>query len=54
MVLVGYDQEQHHYFRDFDDCEELQYLTLLVPLRFLNVVVCQGAGASSFPAALGT
>ncbi len=32
MVLVGYDQEQHHPFRDFDDCEELRYLTLLVPL----------------------
>ncbi len=32
MVLVGYDQEQHHYFRNFDDCEELRYLTLLVPL----------------------
>ncbi len=32
MVLVGYDQEQHHSFRDFDDCEELWYLTLLVPL----------------------
>ncbi len=32
MVLVGYDQEQHHSFRDFDDCEELRYLTLLVPL----------------------
>ncbi len=33
MVLVGYDQEQHHSFRDFDDCEELRYLTLLVPLK---------------------
>ncbi len=32
MVLVGYDQEQHHSFRDFDNCEELRYLTLLVPL----------------------
>ncbi len=32
LVLVGYDQEQHHSFRDFDDCEELRYLTLLVPL----------------------
>ncbi len=32
MVLVGYDQEQHHSFRDFDDCEELRYLTLLVAL----------------------
>ncbi len=32
MVLVGYDQEQHNSFRDFDDCEELRYLTLLVPL----------------------
>ncbi len=34
MVLVGYDQEQHHSFRDFDDCEELRYLTLLVPLTY--------------------
>ncbi len=34
MVLVGYDQEQHHSFRDFDDCEELRYVTLLVPLRW--------------------
>ncbi len=33
MVLVGYDQEQHLSFRDLDDCEELRYLTLLVPLR---------------------
>ncbi len=32
MVLVSYDQEQHHSFRDFDDCEESRYLTLLVPL----------------------
>ncbi len=32
MVLVGYNQEQHHSFRDFNDCEELRYLTLLVPL----------------------
>ncbi len=32
MVLVGYDKEQLHSFRDFDDCEELRYLTLLVPL----------------------
>ncbi len=40
MVLVGYDQEQHHSFRDFDACEELRYLTLLVPLNeggFLKV-----------------
>ncbi len=36
LVLVGYDQEQHHSFRDFDDCEELRYLTLLVPLNFHN------------------
>ncbi len=33
MVLVGYDQEQHDSFRDFHDCEELRYLTLLVPLK---------------------
>ncbi len=33
MVSVGYSQEQHHSFRDFDDCEELRYLTLLVPLK---------------------
>ncbi len=35
MVLVGYNQEQHHSFRDFDDCEELRYLTLLVPLSHM-------------------
>ena len=33
MVLVGYDQEWHHSFRGIGDCEELQYLTMLVPLR---------------------
>ncbi len=36
MVLVGYDRGQHHSFRDFDDCEELRYLTLLVPLKGLH------------------
>ena len=36
MVLVGYDQEQRHSFRDFDDCEELRDLTLLVPLKFIK------------------
>ncbi len=39
MVLVGYDQEHHHSFRDFDDCEELRYLTLLVPLRLFVTVI---------------
>ncbi len=39
MVLVGYDQEQHHSFGDFDDCEELRYLTLLVPLSCHSVTL---------------
>ncbi len=33
MVLVGYNQDWQHSFRDFGDCGELQYLTMLVPLR---------------------
>ncbi len=45
MVLVGYDQEQHHSFRDFEDCEELRYLTLLVPLR-RNECLCLCAKAT--------
>ncbi len=36
LVLVGYDQEQHHSFNYFDDCEELPYLTLLVPLSLFT------------------
>ncbi len=40
MVLVGHDQEQHHSFRDLDDCEELRYLTLLVPLIHVIGLFC--------------
>ncbi len=35
MVLVGYDQEQHHFLKDFCDYGGLQYLTMLVPLKHM-------------------
>ncbi len=41
MVLVGYDREQHHSFREFDDSEELRYLTLLLPLNSIVKVLCK-------------
>ncbi len=36
MILVGYGQELHHSFREFGNCGELQYLTMLVPLKETN------------------
>ncbi len=47
MVLVGYDQEQHHSFRDFDDSEELRYLTLLVPLMQYHAITIHSYQATN-------
>ena len=41
MVLIGYDQEYHHYFKDFCQYGGLNFLTMLVPLmeNFLSPLI---------------
>ena len=34
MVLVGYDQEQHHFLKDFSNYGRLHILTNLIPLTW--------------------